>query len=91
MNRRLLLDIVVPQSAAVLEPLGREDQHLLVRRNVRLFLDLGMGQARGSGPARCVCVCVCGWVGGWVGQVLEALVHVQVQVHMVMSVNWPCF
>ena len=37
MERRLLLDVVLPQSAAILEPLAPEDQHLLVRRDVLLF------------------------------------------------------
>ena len=89
MKGRQVLQVVVPQSAAVLEPLGRAGQHLLVRPNPGLHLDLEFGQARGSVPVRCVCGCVCGWVGGWVGQFLEASVQVQVQVRMVMSVNWP--
>ena len=85
MKGRQVLQVVVPQSAAVLEPLGRAGQHLLVRPNPGLHLDLEFGQARGSVPVRCVCGCVCGWVG----QFLEASVQVQVQVRMVMSVNWP--
>ena len=39
-QRGLLLDIVVPQSVAVLEPLAHADQYLLVRPNPRLLLDL---------------------------------------------------
>ncbi|CAM9833534.1 unnamed protein product, partial [Ectocarpus fasciculatus] len=37
---RLLLDVVVRQSAAVLQLLAREDQTLLVRRDALLVLDL---------------------------------------------------
>ena len=40
MERRLLLDVIVGQSAAVLELLAREDQALLVRRDALLVLDL---------------------------------------------------
>ena len=40
MQRGLLLDIVAPQSVAVLEPLAHVDQYLLVRLNPRLLLDL---------------------------------------------------
>ena len=39
---RLLLDVVVRKSAAVLELLAREDQALLVRRDALLVLDLGL-------------------------------------------------
>ena len=39
-QRRLLLDVVVRQRAAVLELLAREDQALLVRRDALLVLDL---------------------------------------------------
>ena len=39
MERRLLLDVVVTQRAAVLELLAREDQPLLVRRDALLVLD----------------------------------------------------
>jgi len=39
---RLLLDVVVCKSAAVLELLAREDQTLLVRRDTLLVLDLGL-------------------------------------------------
>ena len=38
----LLLDVVVGESAAVLELLAGEDQALLVRRNALLILDLGL-------------------------------------------------
>ena len=37
---RLLLDVVVRESAAVFELLAREDQALLIRRNALLVLDL---------------------------------------------------
>jgi hypothetical protein len=37
-----LLDIVVAESAAILELLAGEDQSLLVRRNAFLVLDLGL-------------------------------------------------
>ena len=40
MERRLLLDVVVGQRAAVLELLAREDQALLVRGDALLVLDL---------------------------------------------------
>ena len=40
MERRLLLDVVVRQRAAVLELLARKDQTLLVRRDPLLVLDL---------------------------------------------------
>ncbi|PSN71274.1 hypothetical protein BS50DRAFT_486835, partial [Corynespora cassiicola Philippines] len=39
---RLLLDVVVGQSAAILELLAGEDQTLLVRGNALLVLDLGL-------------------------------------------------
>jgi hypothetical protein len=39
---RLLLDVVVGQSAAILELLAGEDEALLVRRNALLILDLGL-------------------------------------------------
>jgi len=38
----LLLDVVVGQSAAILELLSGEDQALLVRGNALLVLDLGL-------------------------------------------------
>jgi hypothetical protein len=40
-QRRLLLDVVVGQGAAILELLAREDQALLVWGNALLVLDLG--------------------------------------------------
>ena len=40
MERRLLLDVVVGERAAVLELLAREDEALLIRRNALLVLDL---------------------------------------------------
>ena len=39
-ERRLLLDVVVRERAAVLKLLAREDQALLVRRDALLVLDL---------------------------------------------------
>jgi hypothetical protein len=41
-KRRLLLDVVVGQGAAILELLAGEDQALLVRGNALLVLDLGL-------------------------------------------------
>ena len=42
MERRLLLDVVVRQRAAVLELLAGEDQALLVGRDALFVLDLGL-------------------------------------------------
>jgi len=42
MERRLFLDVVVRESAAILELLSGKDQALLVRRNSLLVLDLGL-------------------------------------------------
>ena len=41
-NSSYLLDVVVAQSAAILELLAGEDQTLLVRGNALLVLDLGL-------------------------------------------------
>jgi len=41
-ERRLLLDVVVGQRAAVLQLLASEDQALLVGRDALLVLDLGL-------------------------------------------------
>ena len=41
-KRRLLLDVVVSQGAAVLQLLAREDEALLVRGDALLVLDLGL-------------------------------------------------
>lgn len=41
-ERRLLLDVVVGQGAAILELLAREDETLLVRGDALLVLDLGL-------------------------------------------------
>merc|ERR1719362_1418852 len=41
-QRRLLLDVVVRQRAAILELLAREDQTLLLGRDALLVLDLGL-------------------------------------------------
>ena len=42
MERRLLLDVVVAQRAAIFELLARKDEPLLVRRDALLVLDLGL-------------------------------------------------
>merc|ERR1712137_938293 len=42
MERRLLLDVVVGQSTAILQLLTGENQTLLVRRDAFLVLDLGL-------------------------------------------------
>ena len=44
MQRRLLLDVVVRERAAILELLAREDEPLLVRRDALLVLDLCEGR-----------------------------------------------
>jgi hypothetical protein len=49
---RLLLDVVVRKSAAILELLAGEDQTLLVRRNAFLVLDLRLDIAVGMLAAR---------------------------------------
>ena len=41
-ERRLLLDVVVREGAAVLELLAREDEALLIRGDALLVLDLGL-------------------------------------------------
>ena len=54
---RPLLDVVVREGAAVLELLAREDQALLVGRDVLIVLDLGLdnvqhnGEGEGEGDA----------------------------------------
>jgi hypothetical protein len=45
----LLLDVVVGESAAVLQLLASKDQALLVRRNTLLVLDLGLDIVDGVG------------------------------------------
>jgi hypothetical protein len=42
MERRLLLNVVVAQGAAILELLASKDQALLVRRNALLVLNLAL-------------------------------------------------
>lgn len=42
MQSRLLLDVVVGESATILQLLAGENQALLVRRNTLLVLDLGL-------------------------------------------------
>ena len=42
MQRRLLLDVVVGKSTAVLQLLASKDQTLLVRRDTLLVLDLAL-------------------------------------------------
>ena len=49
MKSRLLLDVVVGKSAAILELLSGEDQALLVRGNALLVLDLGLDVVDGVG------------------------------------------
>lgn len=49
MKSRLLLDIVIRESATVLELLACEDQALLVRRNALLVLDLALDVVDGIG------------------------------------------
>ena len=49
MERRLLLDVVVGESAAVLQLLAGEDQTLLVRRDALLVLDLLLDVLDGVG------------------------------------------
>ncbi len=49
MESRLLLDVVVRESATVLELLACEDEALLVRRNALLVLDLGLDVINGVG------------------------------------------
>ena len=44
---RLLLDIVIRQSPAVLQLLSGKDQALLIRRNAFLVLDLGLDVING--------------------------------------------
>ena len=51
-ERRLLLDVVVRERAAVLELLAREDQALLVRRDALLVLDLLPSRSRSCRTAR---------------------------------------
>ena len=47
MQRRLLLDIVIRESTAVLQLLSCKDQALLIRRNTFLVLDLGLDVVNG--------------------------------------------
>ena len=47
MQGRLLLDVVILESAAILELLAREDQALLIWRNTLLVLDLGLDSVDG--------------------------------------------
>ena len=64
MERRLLLDVVVREGAAVFKLLAREDQALLVRRDALLVLDLwgrGVVMVRYLFLAH-VCARVCLWV-----------------------------
>ena len=49
MEGALLLDVVVRQSAAVLELLARKDEALLVRGDALLVLDLGLDSIDGVG------------------------------------------
>ena len=47
MERRLLLNVVVREGAAILELLSSKDQALLVRRDAFLVLDLGLDIVNG--------------------------------------------
>ena len=49
MKGRLLLDVVVGQSAAILKLLASEDETLLVRGNALLVLNLGLHRLDGIG------------------------------------------
>jgi hypothetical protein len=49
MKSRLLLDVVIGKSSAVLKLLAGEDQTLLIRRNSLLVLDLGLNIVDGIG------------------------------------------
>merc|ERR1712028_78838 len=51
-QRGLLLDVVVGESAAVLELLAREDKALLVRGDALLILDLALDHVDGVGALR---------------------------------------
>jgi len=52
MQRALLLDVVVGESAAVFQLLAREDEALLVGGDALLVLDLGLDVLRGRGRGR---------------------------------------
>ncbi|KAI6354634.1 hypothetical protein MCOR25_011262 [Pyricularia grisea] len=60
MQSRLLLDIVVRQSPAILQLLTREDQALLVRRNTLLVLNLGFDVVDRVGRFNLECNCFAG-------------------------------
>jgi len=49
MEGGLLLDVVIRESAAVLELLASEDEALLIRRDALLILDLGLDVVNGVG------------------------------------------
>ena len=49
MKGRLLLDVVVGQSAAILKLLASEDETLLVRGDALLVLDFGLHRLDGIG------------------------------------------
>jgi len=66
-QRRLLLDVVVGERAAVLELLAGEDQALLVRRDALLVLDLGLDVLDGVGRLD-LCGCLRGAVRGGRGE-----------------------
>ena len=57
---RLLLDVVVRESAAVLQLLSGKDQTLLIRRNSLLVLDLGLDVIDGVGWLHIKCDCFAG-------------------------------
>ena len=64
MQRRLLLDIVVAQGAAVLEMFAGEDQTLLTRRDALLVLDLRLHGVDGVAGLDLECDGLAGRHGG---------------------------
>lgn len=53
MDRRLLLDIKICESSAILELLARKDKALLVWGNALLILDLLLNTLHDKGRGRC--------------------------------------
>ena len=49
MESRLLLDVIVGESASILKLLSSKDETLLIRRNTFLVLDLGLDIVNGIG------------------------------------------
>ena len=69
-QRRLLLDVVVRQRAAILKLLARKNQALLVRRDALLVLDLGLDVLDRVGALDLEC-------DGLAGQCLDEDLHVR--------------